>query len=378
MSVRQEGDLLNRSDPQMCRAFIETTKWQANAIHDVLRPLEKWLDPLQVINLTCGNPSMRQADETHTKESRKRHTEFISPAISIMVFLLDRCGTSKTDSQLPFRNPAWTFHHRVELTNRNTPDTIAAKQEFYELDRDLPLFSICQVYYGNERLRINLSVCKYSAMIEFYRLVSATEMESSKPGFGCFTLYSQAGMEIQLALKCIPQVKPRVLDSICLHFKIRNIRNIVSATNCNVTQISYNTYLVRDPDGNPVILHEMESLNIQRQLSTKYSEEIQTISKSSFKHGSRKANDSISSRSMSDGPDSGRYSDSDLCSSDKHATTLAYHRFETDSFYGKRLNIEDIKGSDDVLHTSVIHNLKPVAAPSKESDKKRFHLLSYV
>jgi hypothetical protein len=57
-------------------------------------------------------------------------------------------------------------------------------------------------------------------MVEFYRIITNAEMESSKPGFCIFPIYAQPGLDCQLALKYSRHIDPIPIENVILVFNI--------------------------------------------------------------------------------------------------------------------------------------------------------------
>ncbi|XP_021344982.1 protein FAM124A-like [Mizuhopecten yessoensis] len=303
-------------NPYKCRLNISVPPGKEGRFKKIVSPLMKWIDPsfqmLQIANDNAAEWKIR----TNKNQTRPSHCEeniVMVPSISIMLFLYEHGSMSAADVQKCLKTKPWKFHHKVELHSKWTPDRAVAAQEFYGLADDMPLWSVCPVHCGNEHFRVLYHVQNFQKMMEFYRCVTDMEIESSKPGFCIFQLYSQPGLDIQLALKQSKNIRPYPVHNACLTFQIKHIDSLRAFLDCEVTEISDRTFLVQDPDGNYVMLQEELSSGV----TTEY--ESLDIFQTRDSHSGSKFDSngySKSLRSSSDSQDSGRCSDSDIWSSE--------------------------------------------------------------
>ncbi|CAH1241258.1 FAM124A [Branchiostoma lanceolatum] len=176
-------------------------------------------------------------------------------AISVVLLLREDSGDlSATSARGCLHRPPWRFHHRLELV-RTTNATCIAKQEFFDLGSRLPLWCVEPIHCGNEVFRFNLVVRNFSAMVDFYtRLTQNKKPSCSKPGFCLFTLYSQPGLDIQLALKRSEYLTPYPTSKAMLKFATESVAKMADLKPYKIGD----DFMVKDPDGNPVLLEIKE------------------------------------------------------------------------------------------------------------------------
>ncbi|XP_060072349.1 protein FAM124A-like [Ylistrum balloti] len=303
-------------NPYKCRLNISVPSGKKGRFQKIVSPLMKWIDPsFQMLQIMDDNVAewKNRSPKNVLRPSYCEENIVMVPAVTIMLFLYEHGTMSAANVQNCLKRKPWKFHHKVELHSKWTPERAVAAQEFYGLADDMPLWSVCPVHCGNEHFRILFHVQNFQKMMEFYRCVTDMEIESSKPGFCIFQLYSQPGLDIQLALKQSKNIRPYPVHNACLTFQIKHIDTIKTFLDCDLIEIGDRTFLVQDPDGNYVMLQEQLSTGV----TTDY--ESRDIFHCHDSHSGSKfdlTGYSKSLRSSSDSQDSGRCSDSDIWSSE--------------------------------------------------------------
>lgn len=302
-------------NPYKCRLSVSVPCGKGTRFQKIVSPLMKWIDPsFQMLQIVDDNGcEWKKNKEMTSPHELSEENIVLVPAMTVMLFLYEHGTMSAATVQNYLKKKPWKFHHKVELHNKWTPERAVAAQEFYGLADDLPLWSVCPVHCGNEHFRILFHVKNFQKMMEFYRCVTDMEIESSKPGFCIFQLYSQPGLDIQLALKQSKNIRPYPVQNACLTFQIKHIDPIKTFLDCNVVETGDRTFLVQDPDGNHVILQEQLSSGITTDYESR--DLFQTrVTPPVSKFESKTYSKSL--RSSSDSQDSGRCSDSDILSSE--------------------------------------------------------------
>ena len=310
-------------NPYKCKLTLVTSRGKSHVLDRIVSSVTGWVDPShQIIAI-----EERIGPEKNKKplKVKSKHGCLVTPAVSLMLFMKETGHPCALDIEKVLKKGPWTFHHKVELQCKNTPNTSLAKQEFYKLADDLPLFVVCPVLLDDEHLRINMYVRNFSAMVEFYRLVTETEIETNKPEFCIFQIYRQPGLDIQLSLKRSQYIYPIPLESSYVSFNIKSIETI--RLNCQVMHVNGNVYSTRDPDGNFVVLYETPGLDQNRECPEhgflnacgclKGQEES-----SRCLGNSMNTDDLKSLKSMTESHDSGRYSDIDGHEDLKRSTVI--------------------------------------------------------
>lgn len=292
---------LPEADPYRCRLNLASPPGKEKILQKIISPLIKWIDPsFQIIRIVRSYQSIGSTSLNCRYEVDHDADSVRTPALSVMLFLSENGIMCSNEVQKHLRKRPWKFHHKVELQCKRSPDRPAASQEFYGIADDLPLWSVCPIHCGNEHLRFLFHVRNFREMVEFYRVITEVEMESNKPGFCIFQLYSQPGLDIQLALKHSNHISPYPVKNAILNFKVKNLATIRTYLKTAIIKIGSDTYSITDPDGNTVYLQELQPLDTREMSITKQ------------QHLKHVSDDVKSVRSSSDSHDSGRCSDSEI------------------------------------------------------------------
>lgn len=300
LDLRTYSNMSSAFDPFWCKLCITVPKGKRKLLKKILYPLTKWIDPsFEFFNIFESDIQPRNDDKLSRTSEQCEVESVRAPSISVMLFLSENGAMSSKDVQKLFLLPPWAYHHKVELYNVRSPERTAACQEFYEIADDMPLWSVCPVHYGNEHLRVLIYVRNFHQMVEFYRVITDSEMESSKPGFCIFQMCSQPGLDIQVALKYSKYIEPYPISTTRLSFKVKSVESIRTFTGCNLEPAEGNSFIATDPDGNKVQLYQTP--NTESSIPTK-----------SVKTRGEKFSEDIKSCRSSDSHDSGRCSDSEI------------------------------------------------------------------
>ncbi|XP_045175862.1 protein FAM124A-like [Mercenaria mercenaria] len=302
------------------RLTLLAPKGRGAALGRILSSLTDWIDPSkQIVDVDEMLPD--EDDRKQLKRQKNINGYLVTPAISVMLFVRETGKMCVEDVEKVLKKSPWEFHHKVELHNKNAPRTPLAKQEFFKLADDLPLFAACPVLTENEHLRVSLYVHNFPAMVEFYRTITDTEIETNKPEFCVFELYRQPGLDIQLSLKRSQYIYPVPVESAYVSFNVKSIKMVELATDNEVEHVGGNVYTTRDPDGNLVVLYETD-LNRSHDCSNlagacKCCASCLVTGVNSFKLDNCVSFDDVKSlKSTAESHDSGRYSDLDGTNSD--------------------------------------------------------------
>ncbi|RUS84319.1 hypothetical protein EGW08_007913 [Elysia chlorotica] len=205
--------------------------------------------------------------------------ELSAPALAVMLFLPEHSHNAPDAEAVrgKFREFPWRYHHAIQLQSAAaTNPSLLGQQDFYFLSRQLPLWSVSAgIHQTGARVRFNIFARRFDAMVEFYRLVTDSEMESRKAGFCVFPLKqghpygdsapptsrdkaSANSVTCELALKHCPMVNPFPLSDAHLSFPVRNLASLLNVLPTQARCLSSNRYLIHDPDGNSLILFDTE------------------------------------------------------------------------------------------------------------------------
>ncbi|XP_052064804.1 protein FAM124A-like [Mytilus californianus] len=290
----------NLADPYTCTVRIMAPKGKSKVLCKIISPLTKWIDPsFQILQVSEG--SHINTEKLTCNDENSDDEILQTPALSIMMFLSESGAVTYEELKAVLKKRPWKLHHKMELKSKISPDRTIGCQEFYGLADDMPLWSVCPIHCGNEHLRFLLHVRKFKEMVEFYRIITNAEMESSKPGFCIFQMYTQPGLDCQLALKYSKHIDPVPIENVILVFKVRCLKSIKASVPCVITQLDDITYNVCDPDGNKIQLKTDPVTQKPTSPGLSTMSAVKNI-----------LEDYKTYRSSSDSYDSGRFSDSDL------------------------------------------------------------------
>ncbi|KAK7099502.1 protein FAM124A-like [Littorina saxatilis] len=341
---------------------LHVPKGRTQHMRKLLKPLLQPADPSLSLTHFHESESPVLKSDFRPKKSIPKYCVgceiLTSPALSVMTFLPED-GTARETTERLQKFP-WKFHHRIELQNSQSGSNfVSGKQEFYSLSRQYPLFCVSpSPASGKCTVRFNLFVRNFRSMLEFYRLLADSEMESTKADFALFsvntsnsdfssfvsssymssslsssssslsslskTASSSSGLmcSVQLALKHCPYLDPYPLTSAYLTFFVRNMTALRTVLPGKAIEMSHNSFIVRDPDGNCVVVHDIEPAFVPRpnNLFTTTSRAKTRRSITGIRNTAR-AQDCVSGKlsskgSYCDSQDSGRFSDSERGSSE--------------------------------------------------------------
>jgi hypothetical protein len=211
-----------------------------------------------------------------------------TPSYSFILFTINNNNNNiiKDESKSDFK-----YHHKVELKDER--EQVAARQIFYELSKNLPLFcktnwiptNILTITNTNIKteskyiIRLNINCKNYDLMLMFYRLLFDKYPNFSKKNFSVFILTNEeeenedeSNIEFQFSLKYDENLKPYVLnDKVIFIYCVKSrdlFENAISLLNGLTYEILPNKiYSIYDPDGNQIYLID-SSLNNKNVLNT--------------------------------------------------------------------------------------------------------------
>ena len=252
-------DLLFAPDPYRCTLQIQAKPEEIDLLKEQYGPLLEGIDPTFQFIIFKDSEVTRLPFCMTENEDTSVHDEpenIESLPICIMLFLNEKLGplsASSLEKRLKF--PPWRLHHRMELP-QNVQPRVTAKQDFYFLSPELPLWSVSPVHCGNEHLRFQIFVRDLSKMKCFYETLVGTKCEWSSSTFCYFTLYRQSGLDIQMSLKYLHQISPKSNNSVLLKFKTQNIDLLAPYLDVHLIPYEEGSWLTRDPEGNLIVIEE--------------------------------------------------------------------------------------------------------------------------
>lgn len=176
----------------------------------------------------------------------------LTPSVSVVVFTMDsdpQMSKSETCQQIFDQSP-WKFHHVMEVnTTKQKSNRIQAKQEFYELIPELPLFSIRTTHFGKQILRINIVTYNHSEMSDFYSSLLGHNPVYVRPDFSFFTFQYTANVTLQLALKGASNFMPYPTNNADLVFSLNELPK-----HLQLRKVSEELHSTVDPDNNCLLI----------------------------------------------------------------------------------------------------------------------------
>ena len=149
----------------------------------------------------------------------------------------------------------WNFHHKIELLDEHKQ--IIARQDYYELSYLLPLWSISQVPYPQQKVvRFNIFATNFDLMVKFYQYLFQRKPDSSKTGFVLFNLFSTINDKLlyQFSIKYSPSIQSYTISQgAYLKLRLHSLNHFIHEYTSKLFTINKFEYYIYDPDGN--LLH---------------------------------------------------------------------------------------------------------------------------
>ncbi|KAM4743461.1 protein FAM124A isoform 1-T2 [Anableps anableps] len=208
------------------------------------------------------------------------------PSLAITFFLHEAYGEERILKVLDFfQRPPWQYHHTescgsrtrgIHITSSSSPSNallrpyLLPSRDFYSLGPGMPVWGVRPVHCGGEILRITLysSYDNYEDAVRFYETVLQRQAEEQKAGFCWFTLHTEPGLCLQLALKQLsPGVGVEACGSAVLQFCVEEVGQLVPLLPNPCTPISTTRWQTEDLDGNKVLFQVKTAAQPQRPLT---------------------------------------------------------------------------------------------------------------
>ncbi|KAM7413161.1 hypothetical protein PAMA_020509 [Pampus argenteus] len=194
------------------------------------------------------------------------------PSLAITFFLHEAYGEERILKVLDFfQRPPWQYHHTescgsrtrgIHITSSSSPSNpllrpyLLPSRDFYSLGAGMPVWGVRPVHCGGEILRVTLytGYDNYEDAVRLYETVLQQQAEEQKTGFCWFTLHTEPGLCLQLALKQLsPGVRVEPCSSAVLQFSVEEIGQLVPLLPNPCTPISTTRWQTEDLDGNKVL-----------------------------------------------------------------------------------------------------------------------------
>ncbi|KAF1393913.1 hypothetical protein PFLUV_G00020970 [Perca fluviatilis] len=208
------------------------------------------------------------------------------PSLAITFFLHEAYGEERILKVLDFfQRPPWQYHHTetcgsrtggIHITSSSSPANamlrpyLLPSRDFYSLGAGMPVWGVRPVHCGGEILRVTLysGYDNYEDAVRLYETVLQRQAEEQKTGFCWFTLHTEPGLCLQLALKQLsPGVRVEPCSSAVLQFSVEEIGQLVPLLPNPCTPISTTRWQTEDLDGNKVLFQVKTPAQPQRPLT---------------------------------------------------------------------------------------------------------------
>ncbi|XP_037534416.1 protein FAM124B [Nematolebias whitei] len=208
------------------------------------------------------------------------------PSLAITFFLHEAYGEERILKVLDFfQRPPWQYHHTencgsrtggVHITSGGSSSDpllrpyLLPSRDFYSLGAGMPVWGVRPVHCGGEILRVTLfsSYDNFEDAVRLYETVLQRQAEEQKMGFCWFTVHTEPGLCLQLALKQLsPGVRVEPCSSAVLQFSVEEIGQLVPLLPNPCSPISTTRWQTEDLDGNKVLFQVKTLTQPQRPLT---------------------------------------------------------------------------------------------------------------
>ncbi|KAM6931541.1 LOW QUALITY PROTEIN: protein FAM124A [Lycodopsis pacificus] len=235
-------------------------------------------------------PSLRIFHVSERASPFRSYTRLCSvsgfPSLAITFFLHEAYGEERILKVLDFfQRPPWQYHHTetcgsrpggIYITSGSSPANamlrpyLLPSRDFYSLGAGMPVWGVRPVHCGGEILRVTLysGYDNYEDAVRLYETVLQRQAEEQKTGFCWFTLHTEPGLCLQLALKQLsPGSRVEPCSSAVLQFSVEEIGQLVPLLPNPCTPISTTRWQTEDLDGNKILFQVKTPAQPQRPLT---------------------------------------------------------------------------------------------------------------
>ncbi|XP_067307652.1 protein FAM124B [Pseudorasbora parva] len=186
------------------------------------------------------------------------------PSHAVTIFLHESFGEERILRVLDFlQGPPWQYHHTESCGGREggrgttlMRPYLLPSRDFYSMGMGMPLWGVRPVHYGGEVVRVTLhsTFDNFEDTVRLYETVLQRRAEEQKTGFCWFTLLTEQGFSLQLAIKQLsPGVRVEPCYSAVLQFKVGEIGQLVPLLPNTCSPISATRWHTEDLDGNKIL-----------------------------------------------------------------------------------------------------------------------------
>ncbi|KAM9319072.1 protein FAM124A [Pholidichthys leucotaenia] len=215
------------------------------------------------------------------------------PSVAITFFLHEAYGEERILKVLDFfQRLPWHYHHTescgnrtggVHISSSSSPSSallrpyLLPSRDFYSLGTGMPVWGVRPVHCGGEILRVTLysAYDNYEDAVRLYETVLQRQAEEQKAGFCWFTLHTEPGLCLQLALKQLsPGVRVEPCNSAVLQFSVEEIGQLVPLLPNPCSPISDTRWQTEDLDGNKVLFQVTTAVQPQKPVTWAFPQTI--------------------------------------------------------------------------------------------------------
>ncbi|KTG32771.1 hypothetical protein cypCar_00016812 [Cyprinus carpio] len=233
-------------------------------LQHTLDRLLKWVRPgLRLFHVS------ERACPLHDYTRANQHPAAGHPSHAVTIFLHESYGEERILRVLDFLQcPPWQYHHTESCGAReagvhvSSPSStllrpyLLPSRDFYSLGAGMPVWGVRPVHYGEEVVRVTLhsTYDNFEDTVRLYETVLQRRAEEQKTGFCWFTLLTEAGFSLQLAIKQLsPGVRVEPCYSMVLQFRVGEIGQLVPLLPNTCSPISASRWHTEDLDGNKIL-----------------------------------------------------------------------------------------------------------------------------
>ncbi|KAG7471077.1 hypothetical protein MATL_G00120590 [Megalops atlanticus] len=212
------------------------------------------------------------------------------PSLAVTLFLHEAYGEERILRVLDFlQRPPWQYHHTescggraggIHITSTTSPSNallrpyLLPSRDFYSLGKGMPVWGVRPVHCGGEMLRVTLysGYDNFEDAVRLYETILQRQAEEQKTGFCWFTLHTERGLCLQLAIKQLsPGVRVEPCDSAVLQFRAEEIGQLVPLLPNPCTPISATRWQTEDLDGNKILFQVKGQSQLQLSTTSAFS-----------------------------------------------------------------------------------------------------------
>lgn len=216
------------------------------------------------------------------------------PSHAVTLFLHESYGEKRIHRVLEFLQcPPWQYHHtescgsRVgDMSSITSPSNalmrpcLLPSRDFYSLGVGMPVWGVRTVHYGKEVARVTLhsTYDNFEDTVRLYETVLQRRAEEQKTGFCWFTLFTERGFILQLAIKQLsPGLRVEPCYSSVLQFRVGEVGQLVPLLPNPCSPISTTRWHTEDLDGNKILFQVKSPAQPQRFLTSAFPQSCSSL-----------------------------------------------------------------------------------------------------